>query len=87
MIVARNGGSREVLTPDGTEAKAMDRDTVSVTEAGYRLGIGRTTAYALARRGSIAGVPVIRIGRKLRVSVPALERLLGAEPDSKEVTR
>ena len=47
--------------------------TVSVPEAGRWLGIGRNAAYEAARRGDL---PVIRIGRLLRVPVVALERLL-----------
>lgn len=51
-------------------------ETVDVTEAGRRLGIGRCTSYRLARQGSLAGVPVLRVGKKLRVPVRGLERVL-----------
>lgn len=52
-------------------------ETVGVEEAGRRLGVSRTTAYLLARQeGSIGGVPVIRVGKKLRVPVRGLERVL-----------
>jgi excisionase family DNA binding protein len=47
--------------------------TLSVPEAGRWLGIGRNAAYEAARRGDI---PVIRIGRLLRVPVGALEKML-----------
>ena len=48
--------------------------TLSVPEAGKRyLGLSRNAAYAAADRGEI---PVIRIGRLLRVPVRAMERLL-----------
>lgn len=43
------------------------------------LGCGRAKAYALARNG---GIPVIRLGAEgtsVRVPVPALLRMLGAE--------
>ena len=40
------------------------------------LGMGRSVAYSTARLGTFP-VPVIRVGRSLRVSVPALLRLLG----------
>jgi excisionase family DNA binding protein len=52
--------------------------TVSVEEAGKTLGCSRNTAYEAVRRGEI---PVIRIGKLLRVPKAALERLLsGAGP-------
>ncbi len=53
------------------------RETISVEEAGRRLGIGRTTSFKLARQGSLCeGVPVLKLGRKLRVPVRGLERVL-----------
>jgi excisionase family DNA binding protein len=55
--------------------------TLSVPEAGERyLGLRRNAAYAAADRGEI---PVIMIGRRMRVPVRALERMLdgaGAKP-------
>lgn len=51
--------------------------TITVEEAGRILGVGRSAAYAAARSGDLPGV--IRIGRKLRVSVSALRHLLGEE--------
>lgn len=50
------------------------RLTVNVPEAGQALGIGRDAAYRAAERGEI---PTLRIGRTLRVPVPALLALLG----------
>jgi hypothetical protein len=48
--------------------------TLSVPKAGaIYFGFGRDASYAAAKRGDL---PVIRIGRRLRVSVPALERML-----------
>ena len=48
--------------------------TISVPEAGkLYLGIGRDSSYEAAKRGEI---PVIRIGKLLRVPVVAMERLL-----------
>lgn len=55
------------------------KETLSVPEAGKRLGIGRNTSFKLARAGCIGGVPVLRLGRQLRVSVFALERVLRGE--------
>ena len=51
--------------------------TVSVEEAGEILGCSRNTAYEAVRRGEI---PVIRLGKLLRVPKAALERLLNGEP-------
>ena len=45
------------------------------------LGIGRTKAYELARRGEFP-CPVIRVGDLYRVSTPDLLRLLGASANT-----
>ena len=48
--------------------------TISVPQAGRDyLGIGRDASYEAAKRGDI---PVIRIGRLLRVPIVAMERML-----------
>lgn len=48
--------------------------TISVPEAGKRyFGLCRGTSYIAARRGEI---PTIRIGRRVRVPVRAMERML-----------
>jgi hypothetical protein len=50
--------------------------TCDVEQAASLLGISRGLAYAQAREGSLAGVPVLRIGSRLRVvTKPLLERL------------
>ena len=50
--------------------------TLSVPEAGLRyFGLSRNAAYDAAARGEI---PVVKIGRLLRVPVRALERMLDA---------
>lgn len=46
------------------------------TAAGF-LGIGRTTAYELARRGEFP-VRVLRVGHRFRVVTADLRELLGA---------
>lgn len=48
--------------------------TLSVTEAARLLGIGRSLAYELARRGELPGA--IRLGHRVVVSRAVLERLL-----------
>lgn len=52
----------------------MENQTVSVIEAGRALGIrSKEAAYRAAHNGEI---PVIKIGRLLRVPKAALDRLL-----------
>jgi len=51
--------------------------TVTVEEAGRIIGVSRGGAYEAVKRGEI---PVIRIGKKIRVPKAALERLLNGEP-------
>jgi excisionase family DNA binding protein len=54
-------------------------DFLTVEEAAAVLRIGRTSAYLLAQRwrfsGGDTGLPVVRVGRQLRVPRAALERL------------
>jgi hypothetical protein len=48
--------------------------TLSVPKAGKQyFNLGRNASYEAARRGDL---PVIKIGRRLRVSIVALERML-----------
>jgi excisionase family DNA binding protein len=50
--------------------------TMTVPEAGEKyFGLSRNASYAAAERGEL---PVVRIGRLLRVPVRAMERLLDA---------
>jgi excisionase family DNA binding protein len=59
----------------------IECQTYSVEEAGRILGYSRNTAYEAAKTGEL---PVIRLGRKIRVPKVALQRLLdGAVPTSK----
>ncbi|BCJ51777.1 hypothetical protein Asp14428_32520 [Actinoplanes sp. NBRC 14428] len=51
--------------------------TTDLITAGSVLGIGRTTAYGLARTGRFP-VPVTRAGRRYLVGVPHLLRAIGA---------
>lgn len=53
--------------------------TLSVDEAATLLGIGRSLAYDLARRGELPGV--LRLGHRLVVSRVKLERALGLRPE------
>lgn len=54
-----------------------EKRTVSVEEAAKELGIGRGLAYQSARTtGQIAGVPVLRVGRRMLIARAALDRVL-----------
>ena len=55
--------------------------TMTVPEAGRRLGIGRNSAYDAAARGQI---PTIKIGRRLLVPRVAFDRMLekAGEPEA-----
>ena len=61
------------------EAKQTEPLTITIEEACRLYGIGRTLGYELARRGELPGV--IRLGRRLLVSRPALEKALGLESE------
>ena len=52
------------------------RQVMAVSEAGALLGLGRSGSYDAVRRGEI---PVIRLRRRLVVSVAQMEALLGLD--------
>ncbi len=58
---------------------------LTVEEAAHILRIGRSAAYEQARRylatGGAEGLPVVRLGRLLRVPRQALVRLLSTHQD------
>jgi excisionase family DNA binding protein len=56
--------------PEVGHMKAL---TVSIVEAGKRLGVGRDASYNAAKRGDL---PIIQIGGMRRVPLRALEKLL-----------
>jgi excisionase family DNA binding protein len=54
--------------------------TLTIPEAAKLLGIGRNLAYEIARRdGELAGVPVIRVGRRLLIPYARLLTVLGID--------
>ena len=66
-------------TPSGyTTASGIDLNscaTMSLSDAAHVLGIHRSTAWDLYKRGEFP-VPVLRIGRGLRVAKIQLEKFL-----------
>ncbi len=50
-----------------------DCETLSIEEASRRIGICRLSGYRAAKTGEL---PVLRIGRRLRVPIAALDELL-----------
>ena len=52
---------------------SMEDRTISVPEAGRRVGLSKNAAYKAAKAGEI---PSLRFGRKLRVPIVAFERML-----------
>lgn len=73
------------MTPQALHA--LQAGTVTTVETACdALGIGRTLGYQLAReRGELAeGVPVLRVGRMLKVPTRPLLAALGYEPTTEE---
>lgn len=64
-------------------AVIAEAQTISVTEAARRLGIGRDLAYQAAGRGEL---PTVRIGRRILVPVAALEAMLRPSPPLREAS-
>jgi len=57
----------------------MKRATLTITQASELLGISRNSAYEQARTGQLAGVPVIRVGRRLLIPAALLRSALGLD--------
>jgi excisionase family DNA binding protein len=55
-------------------------ETLSVEEAGLRLGLGRNKAYEAVQSGMI---PSLRFGRKIVVPRQAVDRLLASAGNNK----
>ena len=60
----------------------LQEPTTDVETAAGLLGISRGLAYQEAAKGSLAGVPVLRVGHRLRVVVRPLLAVLGYEVPS-----
>jgi hypothetical protein len=75
--------SRVADDDDGGSQVVRVSATLTVPEAARLLGIGRNLAYDIAARdGEIAGVPVIRVGRRLLIPLARLLEVLGLDDDS-----
>lgn len=71
------------VRPSGAPADHATRQTLTVEEAAEVLGIGRTLAFEMARRGEL---PTLRLGRRLVVPRLALMRMLACEPTDRRPT-
>ena len=60
-----------------SETPAPERKTMTVPEAAKILGISRNAAYEAANAGQI---PIIRLGGRMVVPIPAFERMLEEPP-------
>jgi excisionase family DNA binding protein len=60
----------------------MESVLLRIPEAAQRLGLSRTMAYQMVRRGEL---PVVRIGRAVRVPLHALELWVAANTTGGEI--
>lgn len=59
----------------------IEHPTLDVEDSAKILGCGRAAAYAdIKSNGTLAGVEVLRIGRKIRIPTRPLLQALGLEP-------
>lgn len=70
--------------PFSDDSRGPERDrpraTLTIPEAAKLLGIGRNLGYQMAaEEGELAGVPVIRVGRRVLVPHARLRAALGLE--------
>jgi excisionase family DNA binding protein len=68
------------MPPSRPPRPGLPRQTFDVADAAAVTGLSRATIYRALKDGSL---PAIRLGRRVVVARPALERLLGhALPDA-----
>lgn len=63
-----------------TDSPTVERLTVDVPTAARMLGISRTLAFELARKGQLPGA--IKLGGRTVVSVREIERALGGRDEA-----
>jgi hypothetical protein len=80
---AKRGGAVAKRSWTATEVRKLGIAT-NIETAASVLGIGRTTAYALARKGAFPA-PVLRVGKQYVVSVEGLLVALGAEAPAEDL--
>jgi hypothetical protein len=78
MTATPTPAGRRAWSEDEVRALGVSTDLVT---AGAILGIGRTTAHALARDGRFP-VPLLRVGRRYRVPVAPILHLLALPSES-----
>ena len=71
------GGHKKGMTRGTGMIGNSGRGLYTVIEAARLLGVGRSTMYDLVRRGEVSS---LRLGRKVLITRPTLEALLGYEP-------
>ena len=81
------------MTQGDTETHALTRDellalpaSIDIVTAGRAFGVGRTTAYSLARSGHFP-CQVIRAGRAYRAVTADLLRVLHVSPENSDGAR
>ena len=60
----------------------QNRATITIDEAAVLLGISRWTAYKQAKTGTLAGVPVLKVGKRVLVPRVPFERALNGGQES-----
>ena len=81
-VYARSAPDRNPLSPARSVIPdPSERPVISAEEAFAELGIDRSTGYKAIREGTFP-VPVIRVGRIIRVPTAALRQLLQLDNSS-----
>ncbi len=66
-----------------SDERSLASGTLTISQAAVLLGVGRNLAYEVAARdGELAGVPVIRIGRRLLIPHARLLAVLGIDHEA-----